>query len=131
MSMHNCPAYKVAVAHVAPVFLDTGATVAKACALIAEAARHGARLIAFPETYVPAFPVWAALKAPIHNHALFKRLALGERPYLRSDSRLQPERWRTIEPAKASIPESAKLQAASRRRARQRQNTGPAVKLSI
>ena len=75
MSMHNCPAYKVAVAHVAPVFLDTGATVAKACALIAEAARNGARLIAFPETYVPAFPVWAALKAPIHNHALFKRLA--------------------------------------------------------
>jgi aliphatic nitrilase len=75
MSMQICPAYKVAVAHVAPVFLDTGATVAKACALIAEAARRGAKLIAFPETFVPAFPVWAALKAPIYNHALFKRLA--------------------------------------------------------
>jgi aliphatic nitrilase len=71
------PAYKVAAAHVAPVFLDTDKTVAKACALIEEAARHGARLIAFPETYVPAFPLWSALRAPIHNHDLFKRLAAG------------------------------------------------------
>ena len=55
---------------------------------------------------------WLRARAPSDSlaHALFKRLALGERPYLRSDSRLQPERWRTIEPAKASIPEFAKLQ---------------------
>lgn len=75
--MQTYPAYKVAAAHVAPVFLDTPATVEKACALIAEAAGNGARLIAFPETYVPAFPVWSALRAPIHNHELFKRLAAG------------------------------------------------------
>ncbi len=49
--MNKYPAYKVAVAHVAPVFL--------------EAARHGAQLIAFPEAYIPAFPVWSALQAPI------------------------------------------------------------------
>ena len=73
--MSAFPAYRVAAAHVAPVFLDTDKTIAKACVLIEEAARHGARLIAFPETYVPAFPVWAALRAPIHNHELFKRLA--------------------------------------------------------
>ena len=73
--MSDFPAYKVAAAHVAPVFLDTDKTIAKACALIEEASRHGAKLIAFPETYVPAFPVWAALRAPIHNHDLFKRLA--------------------------------------------------------
>jgi aliphatic nitrilase len=73
--MISYPAYKVAAAHVAPAFLDTEKTVAKACSLIEEAARRGARLIAFPETYVPAFPVWSALRAPIHNHDLFKRLA--------------------------------------------------------
>ena len=73
--MSDFPAYKVAAAHVAPVFLDTDKTIAKACALIEEASRHGAKLIAFPETYIPAFPVWAALRAPIHNHDLFKRLA--------------------------------------------------------
>ncbi len=73
--MNTYPAYKVAAAHVAPVFLDLEATVQKACSLIGEAARNGARLIAFPETYIPAFPVWSALRAPIHNHDLFKRLA--------------------------------------------------------
>lgn len=73
--MSAYPAYKVAAAHVAPVFMDTDATVAKACALIEEAARNGARLVAFPETYVPAFPVWSALRAPIHNHDFFCRLA--------------------------------------------------------
>ncbi len=66
---------KVCAAHVAPVFLDTPATIEKACGLIAEAARNGTRLIAFPESFVPGFPVWAALAAPIRGHDNFKRLA--------------------------------------------------------
>jgi aliphatic nitrilase len=73
--MTDYPHYKVAAAQVAPVFLNTPATVDKACELIAEAARNGAQLIAFPETYIPAFPVWAALYAPIQNHEFFCRLA--------------------------------------------------------
>ena len=67
--------FKAAAAHVAPVFLDAPKTVAKACSLIEEAARNGAALIAFPETYIPAFPLWSAVVAPIHNHEWFKRLA--------------------------------------------------------
>ncbi|MBI4637904.1 MAG: carbon-nitrogen hydrolase family protein [Candidatus Rokubacteria bacterium] len=73
--MTRYPAYKVAVAHVAPVFLDLAATVEKTCGLLEEAARHDAQLVAFPETYIPAFPVWSALRAPIYNHDLFRRLA--------------------------------------------------------
>ncbi len=73
--MVTYPAYRVAAAHVAPVFLDLEATVAKTCAVIEEAARHGAQLVAFPETYIPAFPVWCSLRAPIYNHDLFRRLA--------------------------------------------------------
>jgi aliphatic nitrilase len=69
------PAYKVAAAHVAPVFLDTDRSVDKACSVIEEAAVNGARLIAFPESFVPGFPIWAALEAPIRTHELFKRLA--------------------------------------------------------
>jgi len=69
------PSFKAALAHVAPVFLDKDATVDKACSLIREAARNGAQLIVFPETYIPAFPVWCALQAPIHNHDLFCELA--------------------------------------------------------
>jgi len=67
--------FKVAAAHVSPVFLDREKTVAKACSLIEEAARNGAALIAFPETYIPAFPLWSAVSAPIHNHEWFTRLA--------------------------------------------------------
>ena len=69
------PPYKVAAAHVAPVFLNREATVDKTCALIEEAAKHGAQLIVFPETYIPAFPLWCGLQAPIYNHQLFCQLA--------------------------------------------------------
>jgi nitrilase len=69
------PEFKACAAHAAPVFLDAKSTVEKACALIAEAARAGAQLIAFPESFVPGFPMWAAVQAPIKNHEYFKRLA--------------------------------------------------------
>jgi aliphatic nitrilase len=69
------PTFKACAAHVAPVFLDSSATVRKACSLIAEAARGGAQLIAFPESFLPGFPVWAAVQAPILGHDLFARLA--------------------------------------------------------
>jgi aliphatic nitrilase len=73
--MPAVPPVKVAAAHAAPVYLDAQRSVDKACALVAEAANNGARLIAFPETFIPAFPIWAAVRAPIYNHDLFKRLA--------------------------------------------------------
>ena len=73
--MMKYPKFKACAAHVAPVFLDADATVAKALSLIEEAARNGARLIAFPESFVPAFPVWAGVQPPIQNHEFFKRLA--------------------------------------------------------
>ncbi|MCA3178932.1 MAG: carbon-nitrogen hydrolase family protein [Burkholderiaceae bacterium] len=72
--MSSLPIVKVAAAHAAPVFLDRRATAEKAVSLIREAAGHGAELIVFPESYIPAFPVWAALWAPIHNHDLFEAM---------------------------------------------------------
>ena len=59
------PLFKAAAVQAAPVFkdkpayFDSRATLAKALALIAEAARHGAQLIVFPETYLPGFPYWS------------------------------------------------------------------------
>jgi nitrilase len=69
------PRFKAAACHAAPVFLDSERTIDKALGLIAEAAGNGASLIAFPESFVPAFPVWAALTAPIMNHGFFRALA--------------------------------------------------------
>ena len=49
---------RVAVAQIAPVLLDRAATLAKVEAWVAKAADAGARVVAFGETLVPAYPVW-------------------------------------------------------------------------
>jgi len=73
--MINYPRYKVAAAHVAPVFHDTDRTIDKACSVIAEAARNGAALVAFPEAFIPGFPVWSGVVPPTRTHFHFKQLA--------------------------------------------------------
>ncbi len=47
---------KAAVVQAAPVLFNCGATVEKAVGLTRTAAREGARLILFPEAFIPAYP---------------------------------------------------------------------------
>jgi nitrilase len=47
---------RAAVVQAAPVLFDREATVQKACRLASDAASEGARLILFPEAFVPAYP---------------------------------------------------------------------------
>lgn len=56
--------YKVAVVQAAPVWLDLDATVDKTIGYINEAAAQGARLIAFPETWIPGYPWHIWMGAP-------------------------------------------------------------------
>jgi nitrilase len=55
--MHDSPTkVKVAVVQAASRLFDRAACVEKACRLIEEAASQGAKLILFPEAFIPAYP---------------------------------------------------------------------------
>ena len=82
MNPHNpIPPFKVAVIQHPPVFLNLEASLARAEALVAEAAQGGAQVIVFPETWLPGYPVWLdyAPNAALWDHppakALFRLLS--------------------------------------------------------
>lgn len=62
---------RLGVVQAAPVFLERDASIAKACRYIAEAGREGLDLVAFPEGFVPAHPVW------YHFHAVTSKESLS------------------------------------------------------
>jgi nitrilase len=66
----------VAAVQAAPVLLDRDATVATVVALAGEAAAEGARLVAFPEAFVPGYPDWVWRTRPwdATASALYARL---------------------------------------------------------
>lgn len=54
----NSQTVKVAIIQHASIFLNLEQSLHKACTLIGEAASEGAKIIAFPETWLPGYPIW-------------------------------------------------------------------------
>ena len=71
----NQPLIAAVVQH-APVFMNLEASLDRACSLVEQAAQQGAHLIAFPETWLPGYPVWldVAPGAALWDHAPAKEL---------------------------------------------------------
>ncbi|MBA2271787.1 MAG: carbon-nitrogen hydrolase family protein [Chthoniobacterales bacterium] len=66
----------VAIVQGSPVFLDLEASVAKTLALAEEAARSGARIVTFGETWLPGYPAWLdyCSDAALWDHAPSKEV---------------------------------------------------------
>lgn len=66
--------FKAAAVQASPVFLDAEATAHKAVRLIAEAGENGARLVVFPEVFIPGYPYWSWITDPVTGSAWFEKL---------------------------------------------------------
>ena len=62
--------FKVAAVQASPVFLDREATVEKACDLIGEAGQNSAKLVVFPEAFIPTYPDWVWVVPPSRSTLL-------------------------------------------------------------
>lgn len=76
--------YRVAIVTEPPVYLDLQASVDKACALIAEAANNGAKLVVFGESWLPGYPFWVWLRSvpeslPLNARLMENSLELGSK----------------------------------------------------
>ncbi|HEY8643401.1 MAG TPA: carbon-nitrogen hydrolase family protein [Candidatus Dormibacteraeota bacterium] len=78
--------HRVAVVQHPPVLLDREASLARMVDLLGEAAAGGARLVTFPEAFVPGYPEWIwrlapgsdyELSATIHRRLLENSVELG------------------------------------------------------
>ena len=88
--------YKVAAVQASPVFLDANATIDKTIALMEKAAKNGAKVIAFPETWVPGYPWFIWLDAPAWGLQFIPEYSQNS---IRSDG---PEMERVKQAAKAN-----------------------------
>jgi nitrilase len=65
---------RIAAVQMAPDLETSGGTVSKVLAAIAEAADKGARLVVFPETFVPWYPYFSFVQPPVLTGAEHVRL---------------------------------------------------------
>ena len=59
--------FRIAAVQAAPVYMDRDATAEKANKLIEEAASQGAKIVGFPECFIPGFPSWVYAASPNYD----------------------------------------------------------------
>lgn len=72
--MVQFPKFKAAAVQASPVFLNADATADKSCSLIAEAAKNGAALVAFPEVFIAGYPYWNWIMSPVQGSKWYEKL---------------------------------------------------------
>ena len=75
MSFDVYPKLTIAAVQAAPVYFDRAACLEKVRRLTAEAKANGADLAVFSESFIPGFPSWVHMHAPMDQHGLFQRFA--------------------------------------------------------
>ena len=74
LPVKDFPQFLAAAVQASPAFLDADKTADKAARLIGEAAGNGARLVVFPEVFIPAYPYWNWITDPVTGSAWFDKL---------------------------------------------------------
>src|ERR1700738_143743 len=72
--MTAAPIIRVAAVQIAPDLETSSGTLERVLAAIGEAAGKGARLVVFPETFVPWYPYFSFVHAPVMTGAEHVRL---------------------------------------------------------
>lgn len=68
------PRFRAAAVQAAPAFLDRETTLEIVAGWTRRAAADGAELVVFGESFVPGFPVWNLVLAPVDQHELYEHL---------------------------------------------------------
>ena len=63
---------KIAIVQEPPVVLDKAATLARAVGALGKTAAAGAKLVVFPETYIPGYPAWIWRLRPGEDGRVFR-----------------------------------------------------------
>ena len=75
MNPPNYPRPIVAAVQAAPTYFDLNKCISKLRYYTAKAKNSGAGLVVFSESFIPGFPSWVHLLAPVDQHELFKKFA--------------------------------------------------------